>query len=94
MLTTRNITSRTRQGSYPKSKNSFCNKTISHVAIATPLYFASVLDNATLGCLLLLQITAPLPKGNMKPLVDLLSETLPAQSASMYPCICNWLLAS
>jgi hypothetical protein len=53
-----------------------------------------VLDNATLGCLLLLQITAPLPKGNMKPLVDLLSETLPAQSASMYPCICNWLLAS
>jgi hypothetical protein len=25
----------------------------------------------------------------MKPLVDLLFETLPAQSASMYPCTCN-----
>jgi len=78
MLTTRNITSRTRQGSCPKSESSFCNQTTSHVAIATPLYFASVLDNATLGCLLLFQLTAPLPKGNMKPLVDLLSETLSA----------------
>jgi hypothetical protein len=25
----------------------------------------------------------------MKPIVDLLSETLPAQSTSTYPCTCN-----
>jgi len=40
-----------------------------------------VLDNATVGCFLLLQLTTPLPKENMKPLLDLLSETLLAQSA-------------
>jgi hypothetical protein len=60
----------------PKSESSFCNQTTSHVTIATPLYFASVLDNATVGCFLLFQLTAPLPKENMKPLVDLLSKTL------------------
>jgi len=51
-------------------------------------------DNASVGYFLLLQLTTPLPKENMKPLVDLLSETLPTQSASVYPCTCNWLLAS
>jgi len=79
---------------YPKSKSSFCNQTTSHAIIATPLYFTSVFDNATVSCFLLLQLIAPFPKENMKPLIDLLSETLPAQSASVYPCTYNWLLAS
>jgi hypothetical protein len=35
-----------------------------------------MLDSATVGYFLLLQLTTPLPKENMKPLVDLLSETL------------------
>ncbi len=73
----------------PKSESSVYNQTTSHATIVAPLYFASVLDNATVGCFLLLQLTAPLPKENMKPLVDLLSETLSAQSASVYPCTCN-----
>jgi hypothetical protein len=37
-----------------------------------------VLDSATVGYFLLFQLTTPLPKENMKPLVDYLSETLPA----------------
>ncbi len=79
---------------YPKSESSFCNQTISHAIIVAPLYSTFVLDNANVGCFLLLQLTAPHPKENMKPLVDLLSETLPAQSTSLYPCTYNWLLAS
>jgi len=47
---------------YPKSESSFCNQTTSHAAIATPLYSTSVLDSATVGCFLLLQLTSPLPK--------------------------------
>jgi hypothetical protein len=46
-------------------------------------------DNATIGCFLLLQLTTPLPKENMKPPINLLFETLPAQSAYVYPCTCN-----
>jgi hypothetical protein len=57
----------------PKSENSFCNQTTSHATIDAPLYSTSVLDSATVGYFLLLQLTAPLPKENMKPLVDLLS---------------------
>jgi hypothetical protein len=53
-----------------------------------------VFDSAIIGCFLLLQLIAPLPKKNMKPLVDLLSKTLLAQSTFVYPCTCNWLLAS
>ena len=60
----------------PKSESNFYNQTTSHATIAAPLYSTSVLDNATVGCFLLLQLIAPLPKENMKPLVDLLSETL------------------
>jgi len=44
----------------PKSESSFCNQTTSHAVIVTPLYSASVFDNATIGCFLLLQLTAPL----------------------------------
>jgi hypothetical protein len=45
--------------------------------IVAPFYFASVLNSATIGCFLLFQLTSPLPKENMKPLIDFLSETLP-----------------
>jgi hypothetical protein len=79
---------------YPKSKSSFYNQTTSHAAIVALFYSASVLDSATVGCFLLLQLTTPLPKENMKPLVDLLSETLPTQLTSVYPYICNWLLVA
>jgi hypothetical protein len=61
-----------------KSESSFCNQIISHAAIVALLYSTSVLDNATIGYFLLLQLIAPLPKENMKPLVDILFETLPA----------------
>jgi len=43
----------------PKFESSFYNQTTSHATIATPLYSASVPDNATIGCFLLLQLTAP-----------------------------------
>jgi hypothetical protein len=56
--------------------------------------FASMLDNAIVSYFLLLQLITPFPKGNMKPLVDIIFETLPAQSTSVYPCTYNWLLAS
>jgi len=73
----------------PKSESSFCNQITSHASNCCTFYSASVLDNAIVGCFLLLQLTTPLPKENMKPLVDLLFATLPAQSASVYPCTCN-----
>jgi len=79
---------------YPKFDSSFCNQTTSHAIIVAPLYSAFMLDSATIGYFLLLQLTAPLPKENMKPLVDILSKTLPARSTSVYPCTCNWFLAS
>jgi hypothetical protein len=46
-------------------------------------------NSAIVDCFLLFQLTTPLPKENMKPLDDLLSETLQAQSTSMYPCTCK-----
>ncbi len=55
----------------PKSENNFYNQTTSHAILDALLYSTSVLDNATVGCFLLLQLTTPLPKENMKPLVDL-----------------------
>jgi hypothetical protein len=33
-----------------KSESSFSNQTISHATIVALLYFAFVLDNATIGC--------------------------------------------
>ncbi len=74
---------------YPKSESSFSNQITSHATIVVPLYSTSVLDSAIISCFLVLQLTTPLPEENMKPLVDLLSETLPAQSTFVYPCICN-----
>jgi len=61
----------------PKSENNFYNQIISHATIVAPLYFASMLDSVTICCFLLLQLTTPLLKENMKPPVDFLSETLP-----------------
>jgi hypothetical protein len=78
----------------PKSKSNFYHQTTSHAAIATLLYSTSVLDSATVGCFLLLQLTTPLPKESMKPLVDLLSETLSAQLTFVYRYTCNWLLVA
>ena len=65
--------------------SSVCSQATSDAAIAAPLYSASVLDKAIVGYFLLLQVIAALPKENMKPLVDLLSAMLPAQSAFVYP---------
>jgi hypothetical protein len=73
----------------PKSKSSFYNQTTSHATITTLLYSASMLDSATVVYFLLLQLTTPLPKENMKPLVDLLSKTLPTQLTFVYPYTCN-----
>ncbi len=56
----------------PKYESSFYNQTTSHASIIVPLYFASMLDSAIVGCFLLFQLTTPFPKENMKPLVDLL----------------------
>jgi hypothetical protein len=78
----------------PKSPSSLWSQATSLAAIATPLYFASMLDKATIGYFLLLHVIAALPKENIKPLVDLLFEMLPTQSTSMYPCTYNFVLAS
>ena len=55
------------------------NHTVSQAAIAAALYFASMLDRATIGCYLLLQEISPLPSENINPEVDLLSNALPIQ---------------
>jgi len=62
-----------------KFEINFCNQTISHVAIVVSLYAAFVFDSAIVDCFLLFQLTAALPKENMKSLVDFLSETLSTQ---------------
>jgi hypothetical protein len=46
----------------PKSDSSFYNQTTSHATIIAPMYSASVLNSAIVGCFLLLQLTAPFPK--------------------------------
>ena len=55
----------------------------SELALTSALYFASVLDHATVGCFLELQETRLSPRYTRKPLVDRRSETSPAQSASL-----------
>ena len=44
--------------------------TASQATTAVPLYSASVLDSATVGCFLLLQEIAPLPREKTNPDVD------------------------
>jgi len=79
---------------FPKFESSFYNQTTWHAVVVMPLYSAFVFDSVTIGCFLLFQLTTPLPKENMKPLVDILSKTLLAQSTLMYPCTYNWPLVS
>jgi hypothetical protein len=61
------------------------------------MYSASVVDNAIVGCCLLLQEMAPPPIMKTNPVVDLLSSRSPPQSASQYPSTSldgvapNWL---
>ncbi len=53
------------------------------------MYSTYVLDSVNVGYFLLLQLTTPLPKENMKPLINLLFESMSTQSASVYPCTCK-----
>jgi hypothetical protein len=51
---------------YPEFESNFCNQTISHATIVATLYYASMFNSAIVGCFLLLQLTTPFPKENMK----------------------------
>ena len=57
----------------PRSFNILLSQTTSQAAMVAPLYSASVLDSATVGCFLLLHNTVPLPRENMNLDVDHLS---------------------
>jgi hypothetical protein len=46
------------------------------------MYFASMVESATVNCLLLDQLTTPLASKNAKPIVDLLLSMFPPQFAS------------
>ncbi len=59
----------------------------SFVACMFTMYSASVVDNAIVGCRLLLQEMAPPPIMKTNPMVDLLSSRSTPQSASQYPSI-------
>jgi hypothetical protein len=59
----------------------------SFVAWVFAMYSASVVDNAIVGCRLLLQEMAPPPIMKTNHVVDLLSSRSPLQSASQYPSI-------
>lgn len=52
------------------SLNSDLNHTASLVAWVCPIYSASQVERATVGCLLELQLIAPLPMLKMKPEVE------------------------
>ena len=67
----------------PRSFKIRLSHTASQAATAAPLYSASVLDSATVGCFLLLQEIAPLSTEKTKPDVDRWSALKPAQSASV-----------
>ena len=54
------------------------------LAMGMPLYSTSVHDNAMVVCFLLLQEIAPLPSEKTKPYFDHQSDTMSAQSASVY----------
>ena len=56
-----------------KSFNILLSHTTSHATTVVSLHSTSLLDNATVGCFLLLQDMAPLPRENTNPEVDLLS---------------------
>ena len=69
----------------PRYFNMLFSQTASHVAMVAPLYSAFVLDNANVGCFLLLHEVALLPREKKNPEVDRLSTLWLAQSASVYP---------
>jgi predicted RNA methylase len=66
----------------PSSLRIDCTQAISAVAFAMVLYSDSVLDLETVGCFFALQAIKLGPKNIANPLVDSLSSTQPAQSAS------------
>ncbi len=70
---------------YPKSIINFVIHMASFVACVFAMYSASMVDNAIVGCPLLLQEIAPPPIMKTNLVVDLLSSRSPPQSASQYP---------
>src|ERR1700720_271954 len=69
-------------GLYPNSLRMLCIHIISFPASTAAMYSASVVDKATIGCNLLLQLTAPVPTLIKYPLVDLPDCLHPPKSAS------------
>jgi len=70
---------------YHKSIINFVIHMASFVACVFAMYSAFVVDNAIVGCHLLLQEMAPPPIMKTNPMVDLLSSRSPPRSASQYP---------
>ncbi len=70
---------------HPKSIINLVIHMASFVAWVLAMYSASVVDNAIVGCRLLLQKMAPLPMMKTNLVVDLLFSRLPPQSTSQYP---------
>ncbi len=70
---------------YPKSIINFVIHMASFVACVFAMYSTSVVDNAMVGCHLLLQEMASPPIMKTNPMVDLLSSRSPPQSTSQYP---------
>jgi hypothetical protein len=62
---------------YPKSIINFVIHMASFVACVFAMYFASVVENAIVGCRLLLQEMAPPPIMKTNPVVDLLYSRSP-----------------
>ena len=62
----------------PRSFTMLFSHMASHAATAAPLYSASVLDNASVGCFVLLQEITPLLREKMNSDVDRLSSLYPA----------------
>ena len=54
----------------PRSFRMRLSHTASHAATVVPLYSASMLDTANVGCFLMLQEIAPLPREKTNPDVD------------------------
>ncbi len=69
---------------YFKSMTNFIIHMASFVACMFAMYSASVVDNAIIGCRLLLQEMAPPLIMKTNPVVDLLFSRSPPQSASQY----------
>jgi hypothetical protein len=66
----------------PSSARTLYTQITSVVALTKVLYPASVLDRDTIACLQAHHVIKLGPRKMVKPLVERLSSTLPAQSAS------------